>query len=150
MPVSIPKIGELRQRIFVTTKILYPDSDEKEHRYIDERQVVLNTRAKIQPVSLNKSPFAVIGYQHETKEGGAPTHYVYMRNPSDYMVCSKNYLFYEFKKRRRWLKVNSAMPIDEKEKWLVLYCQIEDVDDPRADPATYSRAANFKTPFEFE
>lgn len=130
MAKKLPRVGELRHRIKVTNWIETPDADTL--GILRDRQPVMEVWAKLEPTKA----INLYGWQSSVGTEEAPTHRVCIRNPSDYLITSRNWLYHQTRRENAWFKVQTVQTMGDDERWLEMMVTKRTFRDVRADPAT--------------
>lgn len=133
-----PSIGDLRSKAIVCTWVETPDADIS---VVVTRPGVFQCMARVLPIRGS----AVLDYQTAWGDK-APTHEITIRVPLDVHVALNHWIYVETPMSKTWYRIRLIEDLGGANRFLVLYCMMDTVEDKRSDPATQQSPPNFITP----
>ena len=149
MVTKQPQLGELREQVIVATTVEKPDGDVST---MTLRPGVIRVFARIRPLRPSQIYAWLAVFDQFARGGVQPTHEITIRWPPDIKIDLNHWCYANDKHTgiRTWYRINSTEDLGGVHRFLVLYCSIDAIDDPRSDPATQLRAPVWRSPHEDE
>lgn len=137
---SQPAIGEMRDLVWVCTTVERPDDDVST---IKTRPGVFQCHARIRNMRPDQimDYLAVFGTQDKP-----PSIEITIRYPPDVKVDLNHWVYRETGDATTWYKVRSVEDLGNVQRFLILNCSIDVVNDVRTDPATQRPPPVWETP----
>jgi len=126
---SIPAIGEMRDVVWVCTTVERPDDFVST---IVERPGVMRVHARVRDLR----PDQILDFQAVFGSENSPTKEITIRAPPDVKVDLGHWVYRETGFAKIWHRVRSVEDLGEVQRFLILRCSVDTVNDARTDPVT--------------
>lgn len=126
---SQPRIGEMRDLVWVCTTVEKPDDDVST---VVERPGVFRAHARVRSMR----PDEIMDYMAVFGSQDRATVEVTVRYPPDCKIDLGHWIYSEGDDTKTWLKVRGVTDMGNAHRFLILACSIDTVNDRRSDPAT--------------
>lgn len=136
--------GQFRDRICVTNWRETPDDDVN---LVRARPKIFEGWGRLDQISTTRgrSRFSSDFGQYDPLKW--PSHQITIRNPSDVFITSRHWVFaWRRYDQRQWFRILEVQTNDRYEEYIDLRCLIDEIKDPRADPAIMPINDKFEEP----
>lgn len=136
---SVPRIGELRERVVICTTVEKPDGNVST---IVNRAGVIRVHGRVRRLR----PDQILNYQAVFGTQNTPSVEIVIRAPPDVKVDLNHWVFQETGYAKTWYKVRAVDDLGGVGRFLALDCSIETVNDARNDAATQEPPPQWEEP----
>ena len=136
-----PTIAELRELVWVCTTVERPDENVST---IKQRPGVINVRARIRPLS----DLEILDYLPIFGQKDKPDTEIIIRSPPDVKVDARHWVYHESADKvvKTWYRVRKTRDMANFNRFLLMLCSVDWINDARSDPATQQLPPRWEDP----
>lgn len=134
-----PELGEMNRLVWVCTTIERPDMNVST---IVKRPGVIKVHARVRPLRSQ----TILDYVAVFGEANKPSTEITIRCPPDVKIDLNHWVYVETKYTKTWYKVRNVEDMGGRERFLLMHCSIEEINDSRTDPATQKAPPRWEDP----